>query len=266
MATLVYCGDPTHPLIGRARGRGVGLLRIAFAEPAEGEDEAIASGEAVALWERLPGPRIALFAPFAGEAPAARLDALCSMLEPGDVVLDASASWWCDTLRRWRRLRHRALHAVDVAEIEAPRGPVLLAGGDARAIGLAAEMLERLAPAGGWRHAGSPASAHFARGIRDAVATALRLVHDEAVQLAEAFPGTLDPALARELWPEADDGRGREAWLLDDAVRLEAAVPLLAQAVMLAMAERLEAHASKPPPPREGPFLSPEELDEPGAV
>lgn len=264
MAVLIVCGDPAHPLVERAGERGLvrlglGMSGAAGIEPMAGEDP-------TELWERVPPPRIALFAPAAQEAAAEVLDRLCGLLEPGDVVLDASASWWCDTLRRWRRLRHRALHMIDLAELRAPGGPVLLAGGEERALEAAGAVLDALAPAGGWHHAGSPASAHFTRGIADAVATAVRLVHDEAVQLAEAFPGRLDGALARALWPGVEDGEGRESWVLDDAVRLEAAVPMLAQAVMLAMAERLEAHASRPPPPREGPFLSPEDLDEPGAL
>jgi len=56
-------------------------------------------------------------------------------------------------------------------------------------------------------------------------------------------------------------GIGREAWIPDDALRLEAAVPLLAQAAMLRLAERLEEHRSEPPPPRCGPFVTREDLD-----
>ena len=52
---------------------------------------------------------------------------------------------------------------------------------------------------------------------------------------------------------------GRAGWLLDDAVRLEAAVPLTAQALMLTVGEALEAHRSTPPPPR-GAFVHPDDI------
>ncbi|MCX7631609.1 MAG: hypothetical protein N2038_15395, partial [Geminicoccaceae bacterium] len=57
---------------------------------------------------RLSPPRFFLL-----DAPPDRVDAVIDeasrAIEPGDVVLDCARSWWCDTLRRHRRLRHRAL-------------------------------------------------------------------------------------------------------------------------------------------------------------
>ena len=38
-------------------------------------------------------------------------------MEPGDVVIDVTPSYWGDTLRRFRRMRHRSLFYVDVALI-----------------------------------------------------------------------------------------------------------------------------------------------------
>ncbi len=217
--------------------------------------------EPTALWERLSPPRFALL-DLAGAALEEGLGEVSRWLEPGDVLLDPSPSWWCDTLRRARRARHRALHHLDLAELDEGDEALLLVGGTVEAVDLAAPVLDRLAPAGGWRRLGSPGAAHFARALAEAVRTVRALAHGEAVQLAEAFPGELDGALARRLWPALAPGDGREAWVPDDAVRLEAAVPVLAQAVMLRIGERLDEHASIPPPPRFGPFLWPEEPGE----
>ncbi len=230
-----------------------------------GGGEAPAGVETVAepavLWERLPSPRFALL-DLAGAALEEGLAEVSRWLEPGDVLLDPSPSWWCDTLRRARRSRHRALHHLDLAELDESGAARLLVGGTQEAVDLAAPVLDRLAPAGGWRRIGSPGAAHFARALAEAVRTVRALAHGEAVQLAEAFPGEFDGALARRLWPPLAPGDGREAWVPDDAVRLEAAVPVLAQAVMLRIGERLDEHASVPPPPRFGPFLWPEEPEE----
>ena len=49
--------------------------------------------------------------------------------------------------------------------------------------------------------------------------------------------------------------------MLDDALRMEAAVPLLAQAVMLELARQLDEHEMSELPPRVGGFVRHEDLD-----
>lgn len=190
------------------------------------------------------------------------LDQGSAVMEPGDVVVDPGGSWWCDTLRRWRRLRHRALWYVDAAETAAPDGTLWLLAGDAPGVELAKPCIVRLAAPAPVLRVGSVGAAHFLRAVQDGVEAALAQACSEAVQLAEAWPGELDFEPVRRLWSTPPVPGGREAWLPDDAVRLEASIPLVAQAVMLRVAERLEEHRSEPPPPRCGPFVTPEELDQ----
>ena len=54
------------------------------------------------------------------------IDAAYVVMEPGDVVVDTSASYWGDTLRRYRRMRHRSCIYVDVALIDDSRRALLL--------------------------------------------------------------------------------------------------------------------------------------------
>ncbi len=197
--------------------------------------------------------------------PGARVDAVIDegsqVMEPGDVVIDPGGSWWCDTLRRYRRMRHRALYFVDAARFGEGEAAVLLASGDAEGVELALPLLGELIAPGRALAFGSAGAAHYARMVADGVATAVAQAHSEAVQLMEAWPGEADLAAARRLWPfENMPPAPRDCWLLDDAVRLEAAVPLLAQAVMLRLAERLDEHSSEPPAPRVGGFVLPEDL------
>ncbi len=228
------------------------------ARPDRGE---VATVEALLeLRERLEPPRIFLL-----DGPPDAVDALIDPasrdIEPGDVVLDLAPSWWCDTLRRHRRLRHRSLFHLDLAELAGPEGRVLLVGGDARGLELARPVLEALAAPGRVVHAGGPAAAHWAAEVAAGLATARVQAESEARALLEAFPDGLaaEPvAAALGLGTAAPDARA--LWLPDDALRLQAPAPLLAQAAMLELGCALDEERERPPPPRLGPFALPEEI------
>ncbi len=243
--------------VARMRARGlkpVGLRDPALPPPA---GDVPTFDQPLALWEAIPPPR-ALWCGLESDGLERHLADIARWLEPGDVLLDPSPSWWGDTCRRERRSRHRALHHLDLVELSLDGTPHLLVGGREEAVATARPWLERLAPQGGYLRAGAPGAAHFLAALAEAVRTVTALAHDEAIQLAEAFPAPLDAALLRRLWPEVAPGDGREGWIADDAVRLEAALPLLVQAVMLRIGERLDEHRSTPPPPRFGPAPEPE--------
>ncbi len=248
--------------VERALAAGLRVAALDVAPQLEARLEA-SGGRLAQSWEQalaeLGGPRVVLCDLPPGERVERALDEGSRRLAPGDVMVDASGSWWCDTLRRWRRLRHRAVYLVDVTEAVPLAGPRrLLLAGEEEGVAAARAALAPLAPQGGLEAAGGPGAAHFLEALADALRTVQELAVDEARQLAEAWPGRLRPGLVEELWPllAGERAAGREVWLLDDAVRLEAAVPLLGQAVMLKLGERLEAHRSRPPLPRLGPFTA----------
>lgn len=195
------------------------------------------------------------------EAVDALIDHAYRTMEPGDVVIDLSASWWCDTLRRFRRMRHRSLFYVDAAELAGPSGRVLLASGDPRGVELALPVLEALARPGRAIGCGRAGAAHWSAEVSAGLAAARAQAASEARQLLEAFPQSLDlAAVIPALGLERQDPDPRFGWLLDDAVRLEAAIPLLAQAGMLELADALEEGRTAAPPPRLGPFVLPDEI------
>jgi 6-phosphogluconate dehydrogenase len=181
------------------------------------------------------------------------------VMEPGDVVIDLTASYWGDTLRRFRRMRHRSIFYVDAA-LFPDRGVALLAG-DRRGTDLAAPLLERMAPPGGAIRAGEAGAAHFVRMVQAGLAMAFQHAVSEARQLLEAYPNEAHTETVVEaLWPECAEASASAAWLLDDAVRLHAVIPLLAQSVMLELGTALDDHRSVEVPPRVGGFVHPDDI------
>lgn len=210
-----------------------------------------------AFLEALEHPRLHVLDLAPGAGVDAVIDAAYVTMEPGDVVIDASGGYWGDTLRRWRRMRHRSLFYIDLAILHA-QPPLLLVGGEERGLQHALPALNKL---GRTIVAGEPGTAHYALSIRDALMTTLAHAASEARQLLEAFPGELDaPAVMAQLAPERTSGP-RAGWLLDDALHLEAAVPLMAHAVMLEMAHHLDEQLDRHVLPRLGPFTTREHLE-----
>lgn len=188
------------------------------------------------------------------------IDEAYQTMEPGDVVIDPTPSYWGDTLRRYRRMRHRSLFYQDVACIAGADGPALVVAGDAKGLPLSADILEAWAAPGTLRSVAGAGFAHYLAMVEAAAEIAKASIASEVAQLIEAYPGEVtEEAKAAFCPPHGSLGIGRAGWLLDDAVRLEAAVPLLAQALMQGMAEALEAHASSSPPPR-GAFVHPDDI------
>lgn len=182
-------------------------------------------------------------------------------MEPGDVVIDPTLSYWGDTLRRYRRMRHRSLFYQDVAHVARPGEPMLVVAGDAKGLALTADILEAWARPGVLRAVAGAGFAHYLAMVEAAADLTRHALASEVAQLIEAYPGEV-MATDRAAFspPHGLIGVGRAGWLLDDAIRLEAAVPLIAQALMHGVGEALEAHASAPPPPR-GAFVHPDDLD-----
>jgi hypothetical protein len=71
-------------------------------------------------------------------------------------------------------------------------------------------------------------------GGRAGLATAMAQALSEARQLLEAYPNLPNAAaIAERFWPPAPPAAADAAWLLDDAIRLKASIPLLAHSAML---------------------------------
>lgn len=246
-------------LAARLAGLGVTILADRRREHPE-------AGPRIDLTDRLDGFFAGLEHPrlFVLDLPPGRqidevIDEAYVMMEPGDVVIDVTPSYWGDTLRRFRRMRHRSIFYVDGALIH--DSATVLASGDERGVTLAMPLLERLAAPGRAVRAGQSGAAHFALMVQAGVAMAIDHAVSEARQMLEAYPNEAEPdALAEMLWPTPSPSSPAAAWLLDDAVRLHAVIPLLAQGIMLELGAALDDHRAVEVPPRVGGFVHPDDI------
>lgn len=223
------------------------------------------------LREMLAPPRVVLLYVPAGEAIDALLDKLVPVLERGDVIADGGNSYWGDSERRYRRLAEQGLRFVDVGTsggVEgALRGACFMLGGDADAVALVEPLLRRLAVDGGVVHAGDAGAGHFVKLVHNGIEFGMLQAIGEGVALLERHPAALPVQKILQAWrhgsvirswlidlmasqhshesgldrvPPTVEDTGEVNWLLQDALRLEVPLPVIAQAVQQLVASRDE--------------------------
>jgi len=197
---------------------------------------------------------------------------LASALGPGDVVVDGGNSYWGDSIRRQRALAPRGLQLVDLGTSGglhgARHGACFMAGGEAAAVARIEPILLALATRGGYVHAGGPGAGHFTKLVHNGIEFGMLQAIAEGVDLLERYREPLDVAEVLRCWrngsvirswlidlmeqayreqvglgnvPPYVEDTGEVNWLIDDALHMEVAVPVIAQAVMQLLASRDDA-------------------------
>lgn len=205
----------------------------------------------------------------AGPAVDRVLDDLASHLEEGDILIDGGNSYWGDSIRRHRRLRERGIHLVDLGTSGgvggARHGACFMAGGDGEAMARIEPMLLELATEGGYVHAGPPGAGHFVKLVHNGIEFGMLQAIGEGVDLLEHYREKLNIADVLRCWrhgsvirgwlmdlmetayrseggmekiPPFVEDTGEVNWLVNDAIRMEVPVPVIAQSVMQLFASR----------------------------
>jgi 6-phosphogluconate dehydrogenase len=224
-----------------------------------------------AFREKLAAPRVVFLYVPAGAAVDKILEQLVETLEPGDIVVDGGNSYWGDSIRRHARLKERRLHFVDVGTsggvAGAREGACFMAGGEREAIARIEPILKALAVAGGYVHAGPPGAGHFVKLVHNGIEFGMLQAIGEGFELLNRYHERLDIRAVLECWrhgsvirswlvdllaeayardPEFKkpsghiEDTGEVNWLVADALRMEAPIPVIAQSVMQLFASRDE--------------------------
>ncbi|HEX5057858.1 MAG TPA: NADP-dependent phosphogluconate dehydrogenase [Kofleriaceae bacterium] len=197
------------------------------------------------------------------------LDQLAKLLSRGDVIVDGGNSYWGDSIHRAKRLAALGIELVDAGTsggIEGARhGACFMVGGSPAGVARVEPLLEELAVPGGYVHAGPPGAGHFTKLVHNGIEFGMLQAIGEGVDLLEHFRDQLDVAGVLACWrngsvirgwlidlmhqqyataggmdhiPPFVEDTGEVNWLVADALRMEIAIPVIAQAVMELFASR----------------------------
>lgn len=222
--------------------------------------------------QHLRGPRIVFVYVPAGPSVDEWLGTLAETLHPGDIVVDGGNSYWGDSIRRARRLKERDIYFIDLGTsggvTGARHGACFMAGGEREAVQRVEPILLSLALENGYVHAGPSGAGHFTKLVHNGIEFGMLQAIGEGMALLENYRDRLDIPNVLQCWrngsvirswlidlmhegyvregglekvPPFVEDTGEVNWLVDDALQMEVATPVIAAAVMQLIASRDES-------------------------
>lgn len=217
----------------------------------------------------LTSPRAVFIYIPAGTQIDSLLNELASLLQQRDVIVDGGNSYWGDSIRRYQKLIKKGIHLVDLGTsggvMGALYGACFMAGGNAEGISRVEPILKELAIKNGYVHAGPPGAGHFVKLVHNGIEFGILQAIGEGIDLLEHYKDKLDIAEILRCWshgsvirswlidlmeiayrkegglediPSYVEDTGEVNWLVEDAIRMEVPISIIAQSVMQLFASR----------------------------
>jgi 6-phosphogluconate dehydrogenase len=227
------------------------------------------AANATDLAQKLDRPRLILLYVHAGALIDQLLDELLPCLNPGDVVVDGGNSYWGDSVARHERVAAQGIHFVDLGTSGgvqgAETGACFMAGCRPEAWEVLEPLLADVSVPGGWVRAGGPGAGHFVKLVHNGIEFGMMQAIGEGLQLLEKSELKPDISATLEVWrhgsvirswlvdlmaeayrerdglettPSHIEDTGEVNWLVQDAVRMEVPIPVIAQSVFQLFASR----------------------------
>lgn len=221
------------------------------------------------LAKLLKPPRMVMLYVPAGPPVDGLIDQLMGVLTPGDIIADGGNSYWGDSIRRHARLKEKGIHFIDCGTSGGPGGArdgaCFMIGGEAAPVAMIEPILRKLAVEGGYIHAGGPGAGHFVKLVHNGIEFGMLQAIGEGVDLLEHYREPLAIADILENWrhgsvvrswlvelmektyreqgglekvPSYVEDTGEVNWLVDDALHMEVAIPVITQSVVQLVASR----------------------------
>jgi len=173
--------------------------------------------------EKLSSPKVVWIMVPAGDPTEDTIDALSSLLEKEDIIIDGGNSNYKDTLRRGEFLKEKGIAFIDIGTSGGiwglTEGYSMMVGGDNKPVKLITPLLETLAPTKelGWGHVGPNGSGHFVKMIHNGIEYGMMQAYAEGFEILKAKDAfNLDLHQISEIWRY---GSVIRSWLLDLTAR-----------------------------------------------
>jgi 6-phosphogluconate dehydrogenase len=171
------------------------------------------------LVHRLKAPRAVWVMVPSGPPTEETVQAVASLLEPDDIVIDGGNTRFHDDVRRSKELAAKRVQYVDAGTSGGiwglKNGYCLMIGGEQKAVERLSPVFEALAPPNGWAHVGAAGAGHYVKMVHNGIEYSLMQGYAEGFELMSKSDYRLDLARIADLWMQGSVVR---SWLLELAV------------------------------------------------
>ena len=152
----------------------------------------------------------------AGQLVDDHIEQLAELLAPGDLLVDGANGHFRDAVRRAEKLAAKSVGFIDAGVSGGiwglENGYCTMVGGDAADVRRIEPLLQTLAPAEGYLHAGPVGAGHFLKMTHNGVEYAMMQAYAEGFELLDASGFDYDLRAVAALW---NRGSVVRSWLLE---------------------------------------------------
>ena len=207
--------------------RVVGFDRTAEAAAAARKDGIDAAFSIEEFVSKLASPRVVWIMLPEGAAVDGTIEALKPLLAKGDMIVDGGNSYYKDDLRRTSELSGSGIVYMDAGVSGGiwglKEGYCTMVGGPKAGFDRLTQLLETLAPPGGFLYCGASGAGHFVKMVHNGIEYGMMEAYAEGFELLKASPygeGIKNYELSR-LWNRGSVVRSWLLELLEDAFEKE---------------------------------------------
>lgn len=197
------------------------------------------------------------------------IEELIPYLKPDDIIIDGGNSKFQDTIKRGNYLHQKGIYYLDAGTsggTEGARyGACMMVGGDAEAVEYLSEFFKALNVENGFLHTGICGSGHFVKMIHNGIEYGMMQAIGEGFNILKASDFEIDYSAVARVWSNGSiirgllmelteqafinngnleniipiiDAQGEGQWTVEEAMRLNVSVPVIANSLFVRFASK----------------------------
>jgi len=194
----------------------VGLDRGSITPERVKEMGTLMANDLAGLIAQLPAARVVWVMVPAGKPTQETVDALATLLSPGDLIIDGGNTRYTDDIARAEALKPTGIHYMDAGTSGGiwglKVGYCLMVGGERADFERVEPILKTLAPTDGLLHCGPVGSGHYVKMVHNGIEYAMMQSYAEGFEIMQASRYDLDLGKIANLW---NQGSVVRSWLLE---------------------------------------------------